>query len=754
MKLTTMKCKASLMLAALATLAAGTVYGQVAVWNAGDGDLETDTNWDPVGVPDETTDVYFTVSDGAVAVTSESGLTNANVMVSGSGTVTFELDNKDVAYRAEGSFTVKGGAPGPNAIFSRGAFFGGDVRLGAASGEDGNSLVVRNGATLTSVGKTYVGYSGDGNEMVVSNGAYVLADGGLYMGSGELAYTNSHNSLLVTGEGTKLEVMQSNCHLWMGLWSDDNTVTVSDGAVMNVLGSYGTIYFWDGSRNRLVVSNATVNTGHIYMCNTTGKGLPTIGYGVLGKDNVIEICDNGYVSSWSATIGSDPSSTGNGIIVSGTGSVLNVHSSGIFIGQGANGCFLTVTNGGRALMLGPLHLGTGGLSVGGESWQRNGSFNTLVIAGTEEQDAYVSLGGPFFLGNENGHHNAAYITRGSMYGSRNLVIGYAGGNGNRVVLNKGYLSVVDGGIGQTGTDIGPGGSGNELILDNASHLYCGNFRYDSFVGKWVTANGNRFEVKGGSTVEICGDYYVGMEGANGNVLRIEGQGSEIYTFFENPGWCPWIKIVVGGEGESNRLEVVDGGTLTLYHGISVAKTNNVLRLENGTIDLLQDPGNVQRGVAAWDGARIEIAGTNNLIDIRKRFSLQSSATLRFEMEPGMSAGPIIRTYAAYGAWGGGNLIWGQWGTYYENSFENDGTARLEIDAQRFAAAGGGVVTLIEAVDEQGTRDNLAALAGNVTWVNGVSGSLAIESAGWINPYSRVALVATIPNVSGTMILLR
>lgn len=163
----------------------------------------------------------------------------------------------------------------------------GATRIGDAAGAESNLVRVSGSGSTWLSGDLTVGYTGARNSLIVSNGA-VVSSVNSYLGS----YQSSNNTATVTGSGS----VWSNRTLVIGGGSGDygyfNTLTVSDGARVETTNSSGlaSAIGWYCHDNAAVVSG----TGSFWNV----KGILYVGYsfGTAAYSNRLEVSDGGAVS--------------------------------------------------------------------------------------------------------------------------------------------------------------------------------------------------------------------------------------------------------------------------------------------------------------------------------------------------------------------------------------------------------------------------------------------------------------------------
>jgi len=240
----------------------------------------------------------------------------------------------------------------------------------------------------------------------------------------------------------------------------------------------------------------------------------------------------------------------------------------------------------------------------------------------------------------------------------------------------------------------------------------------------------------------------GGSAAMHNHILVDGAGS----CFSNRLY----DIHIGNNGNSNRVVVSNGGMLFVDRSILVGKplttrtdvdeetgdetvtvtggagVGNLLRIENGTVDITK--GGNSGSVTVHSGGRIEIAGTNSILHTKAGLQMNGTATLSYTIGKEGYAEDYAPIRTGVGGTSG----------FFSNP---NGTACLEIDAKEYAMNGGGRIVLMKLYNgSQSALDDLV-LPGNVTWVGGIAGSVEVEDLAR-------QLVAYIPNLAATMILLR
>jgi T5SS/PEP-CTERM-associated repeat protein len=169
---------------------------------------------------------------------------------------------------------------------------------------DYDVMVVTGNGSVWSNASVGVGNVGHFNSLIITNGGVVYGGNG-YVGQSQLLSTSSSsNVVLVTGSGS---VWSNRNNLYIGTWSDGNSVTISNG---------GTVYNADAYMGTSGGSNNAVLVGG-NGATWRSQGDLRIGWGWGSSSNQLTIGAGGSVLANNAYVGSDSSTVGNRITVSG-----------------------------------------------------------------------------------------------------------------------------------------------------------------------------------------------------------------------------------------------------------------------------------------------------------------------------------------------------------------------------------------------------------------------------------------------------
>jgi len=225
-------------------------------------------------------------------------------------------------------------------IFSDGAraSLGTYVTLGFQVGSSNNSLLLSGTNTTLGVGNAlYVGQSGSGNTMIVSNGATLTSSNGFIGGYASSNFASSSNSILLTGIGT--------------LWSNSGAITVGNYfSVTNKLNGSNSVSEWWGGGNSLTIADgAKVVTGALLI--QPSSSVTVLDTGNPGSLSIGSLYGTGTLSlgSTTLTVGGNDASTQFAGALSG---------SGLIDKKGDGVLYLSVSN----TYTGMFHIGAGTLA--------------------------------------------------------------------------------------------------------------------------------------------------------------------------------------------------------------------------------------------------------------------------------------------------------------------------------------------------------------------------------------------------------
>jgi T5SS/PEP-CTERM-associated repeat protein len=389
-----------------------------------------------------------------------------------------------------------------------------------------------------------VGQDGSKNRLVVSNGASVVAKSNIVAG---LNFSAVSNTIVLTGPGTSLQTGVVLNRLIIGSNAPFNRLVISNGATATAffseIGSSatsgtneavvtGTGSVWrttvdmgvgkSGAGNRLTISDGGlvscpdgfvgVNpSGSNNFAVVTGPGSMwsnrfNFFAGYQGANNQVIISNGAMVSSDSATLGNDPTSKGNSLLVTGVGSMLS-NGATLFVGGFGAANQLTTDVGAK------VH--NQNASVGFRSVSSN---NNVLVSGV---GTFWTTAGSLVVG-DSGSGNRMTVTNGATVLSSNLFIGLnASSTGNCVIVDSGGLFLTNSaGNGlleiRRGTNVLNGGVVEADIL-----------RMTNGVSSVLDFNGGMLVIKN-SQVSVVHQLFIG-DGINPATLHLAGNGTHDFN---------------------------------------------------------------------------------------------------------------------------------------------------------------------------------------------------------------------------------
>ena len=420
--------------------------------------------------------------------------------------------------------------------------------------EGGSSVTVTNSWDIT--GDLRVGELSNSNSLSIINGGSV-SDDVAYIGAGSTGFSSDANTVLVSGSGSS---WNNGSDLYIGNGGSSNSLLIEAGGL--VYDTNAVIGVEESSDHNFVVVSGT---------NSVWENFSTLTVGSEGDTNSLTISDGATVNSQFGKIGSGNMAFGNTVEVSGAGSTWNNTGDldiGNYYNQGG-GNSLTITNGGQVVvgvegdlvLYDDLNLNEGGwLKIDGYSDLTFGdnfhynSGSTLEVTGRVNFDGVVSDRNTLIFQGD----NATWL--GSSVSS--LKIGVTGDNNTVIISNKANITTHTTYIGKEISS-----TGNVVLVTGAdsaftvqTNLYVGYEGWD-----------NELRVIDGATASALTGYVGYAASSDNNRIVVEGEGST----FQNSGL-----IFIGYDGgESNRLQVLNGGLATLgtvYIGFTNAMYSSVL----------------------------------------------------------------------------------------------------------------------------------------------------------------------------------
>lgn len=547
-----------------------------------------------------------------------------------------------------------------------------------------------------------IGWNGPNTTVVVTNGATLRGGRSTLLGQSAAA---SNNYVLVTGEGSWFGNGSTggNAGLKVGWRSQDNVLVAEKGAFVHC------------EQNNLIVGDEkTANNNRMTIRDGTSFDCThSVTVGNSGSNNSVEIsnCSTGIVVSGQTVVGA--SACGNSLEI--LDDSLYVPGTHLYLGNGAAACsnFLRIAGANTVVTNKNYDFNCG----------NNGSYNTWII----EDGAYVRPTRSFITGTANqSSHNLTRISgEGTLVETRsdNIVAGQVGVD-NKVVITDNARANVAGSL-IVGSNAGACSNlmfiGTGAVLTNNSSIAVGNnatAAYNALVVSNATVysksvvnvgpgHHNRLEVLDGGTLRTGHHFYFGDNAAASNtVVLVSGEGSRLDNNYD---------IDVGKNAHDCRMDILDGavvkGNRDCFIGHNSTASNNVMHVENGTLDVWVDNNRVL--IVNYD-SRLEVAGSNTVVNAAL-IKIYNGATLAFDIPREGFATPVTTRQPDYHA-----------------------DAKLEIDATDFAKAGGGWLTLMTYNSKSGT----------------ITENMTLVPEGILVEETTTSLRIKVPNFAGTLLLLR
>jgi len=329
----------------------------------------------------------------------------------------------------------------------------GELQIGNVS--SGNSLVISNGATVSSALSTSIGISGSSNSMTVTGvGSLFTNAGSLTVGTYSQSYAATANMLLVTNGS--------------GLFSDSAMIGATTNSFGNIVTVTGAGSFW-------------TNSGALYV-------------GMDGSGNSLAVANGATVAVGGGTngtvVGFSADSSNNSVLVTGSNASLRI-TKALVVGYGGGGNTLTISNGASVTVA---CTGKGDyLSLG----EKGGSSNTLTVTGASTltvNAGALSLYG-IWIGDSDGSSNNRMVVSdgGRVYSTGESGIGCVKQSGDTEALitgagslwtNNGELAIGarDGGNGVVTVANGGTLAATEIKIANLTNTSAGTLNIGSLGG--------------------------------------------------------------------------------------------------------------------------------------------------------------------------------------------------------------------------------------------------------------------------------
>ena len=220
-------------------------------------------------------------------------------------------------------------------VSNGGTFSSVSLRAGNASNSINNTITITGaGSQWKGTSDNYLGYGGGGNSLNIVNGGTYNAG---WLVAGNQA-SSSSNSITVSGAGS---LLTNGWGVNVGLYGSGNTMTVSNGAMVNI-GSGLSIGRYAGSSNNSVV---ITGQGTIFT-NNGGNGSSDFYIGNTGSKNSLVISDGATVSGGNGYISYNNLSSNNSVIITGSNSSWNL-SQQLRVGYGSSNNTLSILDGAK-----------------------------------------------------------------------------------------------------------------------------------------------------------------------------------------------------------------------------------------------------------------------------------------------------------------------------------------------------------------------------------------------------------------------
>ena len=415
----------------------------------------------------------------------------------------------------------------------------------------GNTLIVTNGGAVYAGTTNYPGFWIGGQAGSCSNLAMIIGTNSLIASVGRVLVGDdgSFNTMMILGGGT---VNNAN-YIEVGRTgtASNNLLLVSGGGSLLTNSSTGIIVGESGTGNMAVFTNgargATTSALMIgYNTNAHNNGVIVIGTGtvvnVVGEvqiaggssirnggptNNTLMILDGGSLISgnW-ITVGRFTNASDNLLLVSGAGALLTNTSNGIIVGNYGRNNTAIITNGARVVTAGRVVLGYS--SIGNSNSLYVGGPGTVLNAAS-----HIQVG-------TNGSYNLMVVGNGgSVTCATVFAVGAASSASNNTAI-----------ITDTGT-----------VVSIAGELRVGEL-----------GSGNTAMILTGATVNLASWVQVGRgAGSTNNLLLVSGEGAWLNNTATANG------IIIGNSGSSGAAIITNGARVDaprLAIGYTATGTNN------------------------------------------------------------------------------------------------------------------------------------------------------------------------------------
>jgi fibronectin-binding autotransporter adhesin len=494
------------------------------------------------------------------------------------------------------------------------------VFLGAATmpADDNTTTTFSNGGSTNLGGALTIGSTGTNNTLLISNGTIVSNT----VGTIGDASTANFNSGLVTGNGSvwhNIGPGPGSVNFFIGNAGSSNSLVVSAGGTVNNAGLH------------TVIGNGSASIGNDVTVTGSGSvwtNMATITVGSSGLSNRLTVSNGGKVDvNININMGDFGSAAGNTLVVDGANSLVRIQNALLVGASGARDGRLTVQNGGKLLSrtasVGGPSVSSGNLVIvtgSGSSWTNDdqeisigtSGFNNAVIVSNGATVYSVANGtGYNYIGrNASASNNYMIVTGpGSAFVNRfGMIVGNDGSSNALFIANGGTVQMVNPTVSiDYGLIIGANSSSaNNLVKIDGGNLIATN----------ATASLANVDVRRGKLEFNSGNIVTErLYATNGASSVVQFNGGTLVT--EGTTVANGSAFVVGNGSSAATLRL-KGGTHSFADGLTI---NTAARLEgNGTV----------QGNTSVDG-KLAPGESPGQVFIVGNLSLSSTATYEVEL---------------------------------------------------------------------------------------------------------------------------
>jgi T5SS/PEP-CTERM-associated repeat protein len=320
-------------------------------------------------------------SNNSAVVTGAGSLwtNNGNLNIGNAGPFNQLVVSNGAVAACGGSFSVgNSGASNQLMLLSGGVIANNNGRLGVFNLSDGNLAVVSGAGSLwTNRGEVDVGQGGSFNQLFVTNGGKIASVGAYIGANAAQSGSGNGNVVILTGAGS---AWTNTDHFGLGNLGSFNQLVITNGAVMRNTRSGGNLFIATqpgSSSNTLVVSGTN---------SRFSSAAGSLELGQVGSFNQINLRNGGRFENGPARIGG--SGSNNLALVADAGSVWT-NSGDLFVGDSGSFNQLIVTNSGQVVVSSNFYLGFNPSATSNSTTLTGGS---LLVASSGHGAADVRRG--------------------------------------------------------------------------------------------------------------------------------------------------------------------------------------------------------------------------------------------------------------------------------------------------------------------------------------------------------------------------